>query len=100
MHVTLPNRIGTTVGNKLWSRYQDQEWRCVTDRTRNQRVRLRCHDGSDRTYRITVVTSCKCKKYSRQHNESGTEPKTRPGGGRGKGRPEKTGVRQNPKTDT
>lgn len=66
----LPNWIGGGTG-KYWSRRETQEWRCVIDRTRTQRIRLQCQDGSSRTYKITVVTSCKCKRYSRQHNNSG-----------------------------
>ncbi|XP_069576804.1 sclerostin domain-containing protein 1a [Brachyistius frenatus] len=72
----LDNWIGGTHGRKLWSRRGGgggggQDWRCVTDKTRTQRIQLQCQDGSTRTYKITVVTSCKCKRYSRQHNESG-----------------------------
>uniref|UniRef100_A0A672GN42 Sclerostin domain containing 1b n=1 Tax=Salarias fasciatus TaxID=181472 RepID=A0A672GN42_SALFA len=68
----LPNWIGGGGGGgRYWSRRDAQEWRCVIDRTRTQRIRLQCHDGSARTYRITVVTSCKCKRHSRQQNESG-----------------------------
>ncbi|XP_051519920.1 sclerostin domain-containing protein 1-like [Myxocyprinus asiaticus] len=63
----LPNWIG---GGLYWSRRDAQEWRCVTDRTRTQRIKLQCQDGSTRTYKITAVTSCKCKRYMRQHNES------------------------------
>ncbi|XP_029299591.1 sclerostin domain-containing protein 1-like [Cottoperca gobio] len=68
----LPNWIGG-VGytGRHWSRRDVQEWRCVIDRTRTQRIRLLCQDGSSRTYKITVVTSCKCKRYSRQQNDSG-----------------------------
>ncbi|KAL0962122.1 hypothetical protein UPYG_G00335930 [Umbra pygmaea] len=70
----LPNWIGSGPGytGKYWSRRETQEWRCVIDRTRTQRIRLQCQDGSSRTYKINVVTSCKCKRYSRQHNDSGT----------------------------
>ncbi|XP_004074143.1 sclerostin domain-containing protein 1-like [Oryzias latipes] len=68
----LPNWIaGSSHNGRSWSRQDVQEWRCVTDRTRTQRVRLECQDGSSRTYKIAVVTSCKCKRYSRQQNESG-----------------------------
>ncbi|CAN9504173.1 unnamed protein product [Ophioblennius macclurei] len=68
----LPNWIGGGgYGGRYWSRRDAQEWRCVIDRTRTQRIRLQCHDGSSRTYKITVVTSCKCKRYNRQHNDSG-----------------------------
>ncbi|XP_020357459.1 sclerostin domain-containing protein 1 [Oncorhynchus kisutch] len=69
----LPNWIGSGPGytGKFWSRREAQEWRCVIDRTRTQRIRLQCQNGSSRTYKITVVTSCKCKRYSRQNNDSG-----------------------------
>lgn len=66
----LPNWIGGSYGRKFWSRRNSQDWRCVNDKTRTQRIQLQCQDGSTRTYKITVVTSCKCKRYSRQHNES------------------------------
>ncbi|KAL3043298.1 sclerostin domain-containing protein 1-like [Trematomus bernacchii] len=70
----LPNWIGGGAGvytGRHWSRRDAQEWRCVIDRTRTQRIRLQCQDGSSRTYKITVVTSCKCKRYSREQNDSG-----------------------------
>ncbi|XP_056142769.1 sclerostin domain-containing protein 1a [Lampris incognitus] len=66
----LPNWIGGSYGRKFWSRRSSEDWRCVNDKTRTQRIQLQCQDGSARTYKITVVTSCKCKRYSRQHNES------------------------------
>ncbi|XP_071385607.1 sclerostin domain-containing protein 1-like isoform X1 [Centroberyx affinis] len=69
----LPNWIGGGYGRRFWSRRSNQDWRCVTDKTRTQRIQLQCQDGSARTYKITVVTSCKCKRYSRQHNESGNK---------------------------
>ncbi|XP_059205894.1 sclerostin domain-containing protein 1-like [Centropristis striata] len=68
----LPNWIGGgSYTGRQWSRRDAQEWRCVIDRTRTQRIQLQCQDGSSRTYKITVVTSCKCKRYSRQQNVSG-----------------------------
>lgn len=67
----LPNWIGGgAYTGRYWSRRNVLEWRCVTERTRTQRIRLQCQDGSTRTYKITVVTSCKCKLYSRQQNDS------------------------------
>ncbi|KAG5264273.1 hypothetical protein AALO_G00251890 [Alosa alosa] len=66
----LPNWIGASLSGRYWSRRDTQEWRCVTDRTRTQRIQLQCVDGSSRTYKIQAVTSCKCKRYSRQHNDS------------------------------
>lgn len=74
----LPNWIGGSYTGKFWSRREAQEWRCVIDRTRTQRIRLQCQDGSSRTYKITVVTSCKCKRYTRQHNESGHKSEVQP----------------------
>ncbi|KAM4581414.1 sclerostin domain-containing protein 1a [Odontesthes bonariensis] len=68
----LENWIGGAQGRKFWARRSgNHDWRCVNDKTRTQRIQLQCQDGSTRTYKITVVTSCKCKRYSRQHNESG-----------------------------
>ncbi|XP_005739305.1 sclerostin domain-containing protein 1a [Pundamilia nyererei] len=70
----LENWIGGTHGRRFWNRRSsNQDWRCVNDKTRTQRIQLQCQDGSTRTYKITVVTSCKCKRYSRQHNESGNK---------------------------
>uniref|UniRef100_A0A3P8SH83 Sclerostin domain containing 1b n=1 Tax=Amphiprion percula TaxID=161767 RepID=A0A3P8SH83_AMPPE len=67
----LPNWIGSGgYTGRYWSRRDAQEWRCVIDRTRTQRIQLQCNDGSSRTYKITVVTSCKCKRYTRQQNDS------------------------------
>ncbi|XP_029444872.1 sclerostin domain-containing protein 1 isoform X2 [Rhinatrema bivittatum] len=66
----LPNWIGGGYGMKYWSRRSSQEWRCVNDKSRTQRIQLQCQDGTTRTYKVTVVTSCKCKRYTRQHNES------------------------------
>ncbi|XP_072108068.1 sclerostin domain-containing protein 1a [Mobula birostris] len=65
----LPNWIGG-YGRKYWSRRNTQEWRCVTDKTRTERIQLQCQNGGTRTYKITIVTSCKCKRYTRQHNAS------------------------------
>ncbi|XP_038135475.1 sclerostin domain-containing protein 1a [Cyprinodon tularosa] len=68
----LENWIGGARGRKFWARRSSShDWRCVNDKTRTQRIQLQCQDGSTRTYKITVVTSCKCKRFSRQHNESG-----------------------------
>nr|XP_020480487.1 sclerostin domain-containing protein 1-like isoform X2 [Monopterus albus] len=73
----LPNWIGGGGHTgRYWSRRDTQEWRCVIDRTRAQRIRLQCQDGSSRTYKITVVTSCTCKRYSRQQNDSGHKDTT------------------------
>ncbi|XP_054903204.1 sclerostin domain-containing protein 1a [Poeciliopsis prolifica] len=68
----LENWIGASRSRKFWARRSSShDWRCVNDKTRTQRIQLQCQDGTTRTYKITVVTSCKCKRFSRQHNESG-----------------------------
>uniref|UniRef100_A0A4W4E6T5 Sclerostin domain-containing protein 1 n=1 Tax=Electrophorus electricus TaxID=8005 RepID=A0A4W4E6T5_ELEEL len=69
----LPNWIGGH-GRRAWGRAGGPDWRCVNDKTRTQRIRLQCQDGSSRTYKIAVVTGCKCKRYLRQHNESANKP--------------------------
>ncbi|XP_051894487.1 sclerostin [Pristis pectinata] len=63
----LPNSIGRV---RWWSRHQSSDYRCVPAHTRTQRVRLACQNQETRTYKIQVVTSCKCKRYSRHHNQS------------------------------
>ncbi|XP_074542334.1 sclerostin domain-containing protein 1-like [Halichoeres trimaculatus] len=73
----LPNWIGGgSFNTRYWSPHDPQEWRCVIDRTRTQRIRLQCQDGTSRTYKINVVTSCKCKRYSRDQNNSGHKAKS------------------------
>ncbi|KAL4629648.1 sclerostin domain-containing protein 1-like [Arapaima gigas] len=74
----LPNWIGGGYRAKFWARRNEREWHCMTDRTRVQRVHLLCPDGSSRTYKVRVVTSCKCKRCSRKHNESGQKPAEAP----------------------
>ncbi|KAK3511904.1 hypothetical protein QTP70_027675 [Hemibagrus guttatus] len=66
----LPNWIG----GGYWARRDASEWRCVNEHVRTQRVKLWCRDGSTRTYKVAAVTSCTCKRYTRQHNESELKP--------------------------
>ncbi|XP_069763480.1 sclerostin [Narcine bancroftii] len=63
----LPNSIGRV---RWWSRHQSSDYRCIPAHSRAQRVRLECQNQETRTYKIQVVTSCKCKRYSRHHNQS------------------------------
>ncbi|XP_028844498.1 sclerostin [Denticeps clupeoides] len=53
-----------------WWRSSTSDYRCVPAHARSRRLQLRCPDGGSRTYKIRVVTSCKCKRYSRHHNQS------------------------------
>ncbi|KAL0984179.1 hypothetical protein UPYG_G00138190 [Umbra pygmaea] len=61
-----PNSI---VRGKWW-RSSASDYRCIPAHSRTQRVQLHCPSGNSRTYKIRVVTSCKCKRYTRQHNLS------------------------------
>ncbi|KAM6951421.1 sclerostin [Aplochiton taeniatus] len=70
----LPNSI---VRGKWW-RSNASDYRCIPAHARTQRVRLRCPNGNSRTYKIRVVTSCKCKRYSRHHNQSDTKEVPKP----------------------
>ncbi|KAJ8416039.1 hypothetical protein AAFF_G00380610 [Aldrovandia affinis] len=62
----LPNSI---LRGKWW-RGGGSDYRCIPAHSRTQRVQLHCPHGNGRTYKIRVVTSCKCKRYSRHHNQS------------------------------
>ncbi|XP_048871206.1 sclerostin [Brienomyrus brachyistius] len=62
----LPNSI---LRSKWW-RGSTPEYRCVPAHSRTQRVQLQCPQGRQRSYKIRVVTSCKCKRYTRHHNQS------------------------------
>lgn len=55
---------------KVWARTKVAEWRCVDDQTRRRAVTLMCENGETRSYTIRVVTGCKCKQFSRLHNQS------------------------------
>ncbi|XP_076856584.1 sclerostin [Brachyhypopomus gauderio] len=62
----MPNSI---LRSKWW-RSSGSDYRCVPAHSRTQRVQLHCPNGSSRTYKIRAVTSCRCKRYSRNHNQS------------------------------
>ncbi|XP_071788848.1 sclerostin domain-containing protein 1-like [Asterias amurensis] len=55
---------------KIWSRSKTKEWRCVNDVVRQRRVHLVCETGERRTYRISTVKSCRCKRFNKRQNES------------------------------
>ncbi|KAJ8284492.1 hypothetical protein COCON_G00033420 [Conger conger] len=62
----LPNSI---LRGKWWSS-SSSDYRCIPAHSRTHRVQLQCPSGHSRTYKIRVVTSCKCKRYTRHHNQS------------------------------
>ncbi|KAL7869193.1 hypothetical protein AOLI_G00131810 [Acnodon oligacanthus] len=62
----MPNSI---LRSKWW-RSNASDYRCIPAHSRTQRVQLQCPNGQNRTYKIRVVTSCKCKRYTRHHNQS------------------------------
>ncbi|XP_008312632.1 sclerostin [Cynoglossus semilaevis] len=70
----LPNSI---LRGKWW-RSSNSDYRCIPAHTRTQRVQLHCPNGNTRTYKIRVVTSCKCKRFRPHHNQSEAKevPKT------------------------
>lgn len=62
----MPNSIG----RGKWWRSSATEYRCIPAHTRTRRVQLQCPNGNTRTYKIRVVTSCKCKRFRPHHNQS------------------------------
>ncbi|XP_064171712.1 sclerostin-like [Anguilla rostrata] len=70
----LPNSI---LRGKWW-RGGGTEIRCVPAHSRVRRVQLHCPGGGRRTYKMRAVTSCKCKRYTRQHNQSEVRAPPRP----------------------
>ncbi|XP_017290947.1 sclerostin [Kryptolebias marmoratus] len=62
----MPNSI---VRGKWW-RSSATDYRCIPAHSRTRRVQLQCPNGNTRTYKIRVVTSCKCKRFRPHHNLS------------------------------
>ncbi|XP_030077377.1 sclerostin [Microcaecilia unicolor] len=62
----LPNSIG----RGKWWRQSATDYRCVPAHSRAQRIQLVCPGEANRTYKYPVVTSCRCKRYTRSHNQS------------------------------
>ncbi|XP_068118226.1 sclerostin [Hyperolius riggenbachi] len=62
----LPNSIG----RGKWWHQSSREYRCVPAHSHMQRIQLLCPDNEVRTYKRRIVTSCRCKRYSRFHNQS------------------------------
>ena len=57
---------------KYWAKPKFKEWRCVEDVTKLKKVQLMCENGETRTYKIKIVKSCKCKRFDREPNRTGT----------------------------
>ncbi|KAL6094531.1 sost [Pungitius sinensis] len=70
----MPNSIA----RGKWWRGSASDYRCIPAHSRTRRVQLHCPSGSTRTYKIRVVTSCKCKRFRPHHNQSEAKevPKT------------------------
>ncbi|KAM8795182.1 SOST protein, partial [Eudromia elegans] len=62
----LPNSIG----RGKWWRQNAPDYRCVPAHARTQRVPMACPEQETRTYKFRAVTACKCKRYTRYHNQS------------------------------
>ncbi|KAI1896555.1 hypothetical protein AGOR_G00095980 [Albula goreensis] len=91
----LPNSI---LRGKWW-RSSSSDYRCIPAHSRTQRVQLQCPHGNSRTYKIRVVTSCKCKRYTRHHNQSEAKEASSPKPRRNKKRSRQSQQRgKNPET--
>lgn len=55
--------------SKIISRHK-REWRCVADDVRTRKVTVMCNDGTKHKYRVRVVRSCKCKRYTHKQNQT------------------------------
>ncbi|XP_004556841.3 sclerostin isoform X2 [Maylandia zebra] len=53
-----------------WWRSSASDYRCIPAHSRTRRVQLQCPNSNTRTYKIRVVTSCKCKRFRPHHNQS------------------------------
>ncbi|KAI3365490.1 hypothetical protein L3Q82_010572 [Scortum barcoo] len=62
----MPNSIA----RGKWWRSSASDYRCIPAHSRTRRVQLQCPNGNTRTYKIRVVTSCKCKRFRPHHNQS------------------------------
>ncbi|NWT75328.1 SOST protein, partial [Prunella himalayana] len=62
----LPNSIG----RGKWWRQNALDFRCIPAHSRTQRVLMACPHQETRTYKFRAATSCKCKRYTRYHNQS------------------------------
>ncbi|XP_041672307.1 sclerostin [Cheilinus undulatus] len=62
----MPNSIA----RGKWWRSNASDYRCIPAHSRTRRVQLHCPNGNTRTYKIRVVTSCKCKRFRPHHNQS------------------------------
>lgn len=59
-----------------WWLSSSSDFRCIPAHSRIQRVQLHCANGNRRTHKIRIVTSCKCKRFTRHHNQSDTKDMT------------------------
>lgn len=59
-----------TIGRGKWWRSSNSEYRCIPAHSRTRRIQLQCPNGNTRTYKIRMVTSCKCKRFRAHHNQS------------------------------
>ncbi|XP_035514780.1 sclerostin [Morone saxatilis] len=62
----MPNSIA----RGKWWRSNASDYRCIPAHSRTRRFQLQCPNGNTRTYKIRVVTSCKCKRFRPHHNQS------------------------------
>ncbi|XP_058038664.1 sclerostin [Ahaetulla prasina] len=62
----LPNSIG----KGKWWRQHAMDYRCIPAQGQFQRVQLACPGEDIQFIKARIITSCKCKRYTRYHNRS------------------------------
>uniref|UniRef100_A0A3Q3VWT6 Sclerostin n=1 Tax=Mola mola TaxID=94237 RepID=A0A3Q3VWT6_MOLML len=67
----MPSRLmPNSIARSKWWRNAASEYRCVPAHSRTRRIQLHCPNGNTRTYKMRMVTSCKCKRFRPHHNQS------------------------------
>lgn len=67
----LPSRLmPNSIARGKWWRSGASDYRCIPAHARTRRVQMQCPNGNTRTYKMRLVTSCKCKRFRPHHNQS------------------------------
>ncbi|NWV46962.1 SOST protein, partial [Daphoenositta chrysoptera] len=65
-----PQLLPNAIGGAKWWRQNALDFRCIPAHSRTQRVPMACPGDETRTHKFRAATSCKCKRYTRHHNQS------------------------------
>nr|XP_057921846.1 sclerostin [Doryrhamphus excisus] len=75
----LPSHLmPNSISRGKWWRGGTSDYRCIPAHSRTRRMQLHCPNGNTRTYKIRVVTACKCKRFRPHHNQSEAKELPRP----------------------